>query len=132
MRSTSTPRSNAQENRSIFVKIDSKGGILTVRPAGPALAEREAVVIASEVRPAIASEGRGFRVMVLDLSDVTLMSSFGLGMCIELRNLAESAGASTVMFGMTPELIELFKMLKVDRLYTMATTPKELAKALAA
>jgi len=131
MRSPTSPR-GANESRSTFVRITSKSGVLTVRPAGPSLAEREAVVIASEVRPAIASQGGGLRLLVLDLSDVTLMSSFGLGMCIELRNLAESAGASTVMFGLVPELVELFKMLKVDRLYTMAKTPEDLAKALAA
>ena len=67
--------------------------------------------------------GNGMKGLVLDLADVKSMTSFGLGMCIELRNSAKACGATTAVVGISNELRELFKMMKVDRLFTMAAPP---------
>ncbi|MCI0631456.1 MAG: STAS domain-containing protein [Phycisphaerales bacterium] len=120
------------KSSSQFASISSKNGLLTVRPAGPNLGEREAMIIANDVKPIMDSIGGAMRGLVLDLSDVAHMSSFGLGMCIELRNHAKTLNATTVIYRMSDELTELFKMMKVDRLYTIAKTAKDLAAATAA
>jgi anti-anti-sigma factor len=129
------PRAAASRNsisRSTFVSITLDGGIMTIRPAGPTMSEREAVIISAEVNLALDAYGNSMRAFVLDLSDVQMMSSFGLGLCIELRNSAKAMRIPAVLFGLNPILGDLFKMMKVDRLYTIAQTPHELAKAIAA
>jgi anti-anti-sigma factor len=113
-------RPNANSARSLFVTITCRGGVLSVRPVGPNLSEREAMIVTSEVTPMLQQLGKSLKGLVLDMADVKSMTSFGLGMCIELRNAAKSVGAQTVVSGMTPELCELFKMMKVDRLFTVA------------
>jgi anti-anti-sigma factor len=118
--------------QSLFVTISCRDGVLTIKPAGPKLAEREAMIIAVDARRAVASLGKRLRRLVLDMSAVQVMSSFGLGMCIELRNSARLAGAATVLFGLTDELKRLFELMRVDHLYTIAQSPNELAVAMAA
>lgn len=117
--------------RSLFVTTVYRGGVLTIRPAGPNLAEREAIIITSEVTPLFEQLAKGLRGLVLDLSDVKMMSSFGLGLCLEFRHTAMLVGASTIIVGMSQELRELFKMMKVDRLYTIADA-KNVHSAIAA
>jgi anti-anti-sigma factor len=89
------------------------------------------MIITAEVTPLMERLGRDMVSLVLDLSDVKAMSSFGLGLCIELRNAANSVGASTAIVGMSSDLRDLFKMMKVDRLYTIAEPRHQPASAIA-
>jgi anti-anti-sigma factor len=115
-----------------FARIAFKDGILNVRPAGPQLGEREATVLCRELNDALDAVGRRLRILLLDLSDVQMMTSVGLGLCIDARNQAQRGGASTVLYGLSGQLRQLFRMMKVDRLYKMAHTQAELTRALAA
>ena len=103
-----------------------------VRPAGPNLGQREAIILNTEVGAIIANLGPRLRTLLLDLSDVQAMASFGLGVCIELRNAAHARNAQTVVFGLSDDLAALFRLMKVERLYRIAGSQKELSKALAA
>lgn len=107
-----------------------KGGVLIVRPAGPRLGEGEACVISSEVRAAMQDLGTSMVGLVIDLSEVQIMSSFGLGLCIELRNCARSTRLGTILFGLSQELRDLFRLVKIDRLFAVALTPRDLAEAI--
>jgi len=123
---------DGERAQSMFYRHDFKGGILMVRPAGPNLGQREAVILNAEVGALITQLGARLRVLLLDLSDVQSMASFGLGVCIELRNAAHTRNAATIVHGLNDELSSLFRLMKVERLYTIVRSPKELAKALAA
>ena len=57
--------------------------------------------------------------MVLDVSSVHMMQSVGLGMCIDIRNTADAFGIKTTLVGLRGRLAELFRMLKIDRLFAM-------------
>jgi anti-anti-sigma regulatory factor len=115
-----------------FVTLSYKGGILTAVMKGPSIGEREASVIAAELGRTLNEVGARLRVLVLDLRDVQVMTSMGLGMCIDARNSAALTGAETVAYGLCRKLAELFRMMKVDRLYRMAGTEVELSSLLAA
>ena len=116
----------------MFYRQEFKSGVLVVKPAGPNLGQREAVILNSEISAIIAGLGPRLRTLLLDLSDIKAMASFGLGICIELRNAAHARNAQTVVFGLNDDLAALFRLMKVERLYKIAGTQKELAKALAA
>lgn len=121
-----------ETTRSLFYHHEFKGNVLIVRPAGPSLGQREASILNSEVGAMIAHLGPKVRTLLLDLSDVQAMASFGLGVCIELRNAAHARGARTLVYGLNDELAALFRLMKVERLYTMVRSTTELSKALAA
>lgn len=105
-----------------------KGGTLIVRPTGPRVGEAEASTICPKVKAAMDEMGGSLRHLVLDLSHVQIMSSYGLGMCIELRNHARSRQANAVLFGMCMDIRELFRIMKLDQLFTIALTPNQLAE----
>ena len=132
MKPRATFRTDAAERPSTYVAITFKSGVLTIRPAGPGLGEREVMIIAGDVREALAQHSSKLRAVVLELSDVQIMSSFGLGWCIEVRNTVRVMNVKTVIFGLTTELLALFRMMKVEKLYTIAHNAGDLASAIAA
>ena len=115
-----------------FARIVLEEGILKVHLTGPHLGEREATVLSRELNDALEAVGRHFRILLLDLSDVQMMTSVGLGLCIDARNHAQREGAPTVLYGLSSQLRDLFRMMKVDRLYRMVHSEAELSRALAA
>ena len=131
MRANAPLRSvNADTRASLFAAISFRNGVMTIQPAGPTLAEREAMIISREGGAALRDHAKSLRCLVLDLSDVQQISSFGLGLCIELRNAADAEGAGTIIYGLAPDLADLFRMMKVERLYAFADSQTELTRAI--
>ncbi|MCA9283676.1 MAG: STAS domain-containing protein [Phycisphaerales bacterium] len=116
------------EKNSSFAKQRAKSGVLTVQLVGPTIGTREAPIVSEEVGAAIDSLKGGLKAVVLDLSDVTFMSSVGLGACINIRNRADAAKATAVLYGLAPDMKKLFKLMKLDRLYKVADSPEALKK----
>jgi anti-anti-sigma factor len=132
MTSSFSDTGSREGHHSSFADICFKGGVLTITPAGPKLTEREATAISADLRPAMAQHMKKLRKIVLDLSGVAMMTSFGLGMCVEIRNTADALGVRTIISGLNPQLDEMIRMLKIDRLFTITHSTDELFKALAA
>jgi anti-anti-sigma factor len=122
--------------QSLFAELDSRGGVITVRLIGPSIGQREVPIITDIVGPAIDKAPLGFRWLVLDLSQITFMNSMALGMCIDFRNRAAKAGAAggggkAALVGLNQQLLDLFRMVKFDRLFTIVKDRDELAKVTA-
>jgi len=112
--------------------IEFRNGVLTVRFVGPSLGQREAPIASGELTEALQRHRSRITKLVLDLSHVQTMASLGLGLCIDARNTAISHGAEVVAYGLNEQLRELFRMMKLHRLFTMANSRAELNQALAA
>ena len=112
------------ENPIVIAELDQN--ILRGKPVGPTVGQREGPIIDRDVKPLLAAAGSNLRALVLDLSDVTFMSSMGLGTCIALRNEANSNGAKTAIVGLRPELKSLFEMMRIHKLYAMQKSDKAL------
>lgn len=109
-----------------LVEIRWATPFLTVRPAGPQVGQRESPIITDEVTPYLKNAGKSLRGLVLDLSDITFMSSMGLGMCIAFRNQAATVGAKSILYGASKDLLQLLAMMKIERLYSIAKSEDEL------
>jgi anti-anti-sigma factor len=112
--------------KTALVEVQWSSPFLTVRPAGPQIGQRESPIITDEVMPFFRQAGKTLKVLVLDLSDVTFMSSMGLGMCIAFRNQASAVGAKSVLFGVSAELLKLLAMMKIEKLYSIARNEDDL------
>ena len=108
------------------VDVTTAGGVLTARLVGPSIEERQATEILDSARSAIAEAGDAIRHVVLDFEDVSFINSSGLAACIEVRNAANAQGATTIIYRPSETVIQLFRMVKVDRLYTFAHNADEL------
>ena len=114
-----------------FVEFSHPHGHLVARVVVPSVGQGEAPVIREQIAEHIARAPRG-SLFVLDLSQVSLLSSMGLGVCVDLRNLAEKSGLRPILFGMNRHLAELFQLMRIDHLFQQARTPQELDQLLSA
>ena len=118
------------DRKTAFTHIWTARGHLIARVLTPNVGQREVAIVTSEIGDAITelqSEGKG-RAMVLDLSDVRMLSSMGLGMCIACRNQANALGATSILFGMNKDLQALMAMMKIEKMYKIAKNNDELQK----
>lgn len=105
---------------SLFANIATKPGIVEVKLVGPSIGQREVPIITELVDAALTEKGAGLESLVLDLSQVTFMNSMALGMCVVFRNRADQVKAKVIITGMNADLRSLFKMVKFDKLFTIA------------
>lgn len=109
-----------------FVDIRTDQGVITARIAQPNLEEQEASVVLDRVRAAMEQIGAGLHAVVLDFGEVSFINSSGLAACIEVRNGAAARGARTIVYRSTDDVSDLFRMVKVDQLYSFARDAEEL------
>jgi anti-anti-sigma factor len=64
-------------------------------------------------------------VNIFDLSDVPYMDSMGLGMIVTQYVRCQGKGIRFIAAGMSPRVLELFKMTKVDTIVPMVGTIEE-------
>ena len=108
---------------------DYRRGVLTITFTTASLTSYEAPAIQEEIT-SLLDQWRGrARCVVLDMSQVSFIASVGLGMCIDVRHLIVEGGAKVVLFGLREELVEMFQLLKVDKLFENAGDHEELARA---
>lgn len=103
-----------------------------MRPVGPSLSEREATILSGELQRYFKEVGDTIRAFVLDMSDIEMMSSFGLGMCIDAARKSQDVNATCYTCGMSSALIDLFRLMKVDRLYRIMYCREQLEQELSA
>jgi anti-anti-sigma factor len=82
--------------------------------------------ILARTREAMEQLGEGLTNVVLDFGGVGFINSSGLAACIELRNGAAEKGARTILYQPTHDVLQVFTMVKVDRLFTTVHTAEEL------
>jgi anti-anti-sigma regulatory factor len=120
------------DRKTAFTHIWTARGHLIARVLTPNVGQREVAIVTSEIGDAITElQAEGKRAMVLDLSDVRMLSSMGLGMCVDLKNQADRAKMRPLLFGVSTTLLELLKLMRVDRLYTVVADQSALDRQLA-
>lgn len=82
----------------------------------------------TEILEALNEASKSIKWLVIDLSAVSVLSSMGLGMCVELRRHAKERKMRTALFGLNGHLRDLFRMMKVDRLYKNLHSKDDLVK----
>ena len=121
------------DRKSAFTHVWTTRGHLIARILTPNVGQREVAIVTTEIGDAITelqAEAKG-RAMVLDMTDVRMLSSMGLGMCVDLKNQADRAKMRPLLFGANVTLLELMKLMRVDRLYTVVADQSALDRQLA-
>ncbi|MFM7051402.1 MAG: STAS domain-containing protein [Planctomycetota bacterium] len=129
---STTNRDTTRENAlAQYVAIERYPKGLYARITCPTIGQREAPVISAEIAEAIATANlpKG-STLVVDMSAVTMLTSMGLGMCVDLRNRANTAKMKPYLTGASRSLLDLFRMMKIDRLYTVVYRREELGSIL--
>ena len=114
--------------RAQYVSISRTPTSVIARVVTPAIGQREAPIVETEILDALADGPSGCKWLVMGLSAVSVLSSMGLGMCVELRRHAKERKMRTALFGLNGHLRDLFRMMKVDRLYKTVHSKDDLRK----
>ena len=109
-----------------YVNVTTDGGIVTARITEASVEEQAATSILNTVRAAMDVPGLDLQAVVLDFGEVVFINSSGLAACIELRNTAAAKNARTIIYRPRNDVSDLFRLVKVDRLYAFAQDAKEL------
>lgn len=64
-------------------------------------------------------------VNILDLTDVPYMDSTGLGMIVRHYVRCQGKGIRLIAAGVSPRVLELFKLTKVEAVFSMTATVEE-------
>tara|TARA_Y100000589_G_scaffold303056_1_gene315097 strand:- start:1766 stop:2155 length:390 start_codon:yes stop_codon:yes gene_type:complete len=125
----SLPTGSESSGTSLFVNFEEDVNVLIARLVGPNIGQREAEIITEAMTKTLA-HAVDATVMHVDMTEVTFMNSMGIGMLVDLRGKTSSRKMKLILGGVKPELEQLLKMVRLDKLFKICTTDAELAKAL--
>ena len=63
--------------------------------------------------------------MVLDFTPVTYLSSQAIGMIVDLHRKTAIGGGKLVLCALTPQLLQLLKVTRMDQVFTIVKDQKE-------
>ena len=114
-----------------FVEVTSDGGVVTARIVASSVEENAARAMLMKTQEAMDQVGGGLTDVVLDFGGVEFINSSGLGVCFELHNDVAGRGARVILYQPTAAVMQLFMMVNVESLFTIAHTDEELRSLVA-
>jgi len=111
-------------------EIQRRGNGLVVVVGSVPIGPRESAAILAGVGRVLSERLPGLRHLVLDLGKARAMSAIGLAMCVDLRNRGAAAGLAPVLAGANGEVMDVLRMMKVDRLFTAVRSERDLKQLL--
>lgn len=98
---------------SMYVSVRRSGSAAVARVVREKISEHEAEVVRAEALAAAADAGHR---LVIDLTEVQLITSAGLGALISIDRECKDHGGRVAVFGLSEELLGLFRMTRLERL----------------
>jgi anti-sigma B factor antagonist len=112
-----------------YVGYEMSGGVMVATVLREKVTEHENDALLNDI--AEAADTRGWRI-AMDLSQVGLLSSAGLGGLITLHKRCADAGGRLVVFGLQGPIMDLLKLTKLNRMLTIEPTREAAVKRAAA
>ena len=114
------------------VDATTVNGVVTARIIGPAVEEHRGKAIVETIFRTIDEAAESVRVLVLDFGNVTFINSSGISCCIQLRNGVKEKGIRTIVYRLNDKLCDIFREMKLEKMFEVVDTPSDLAAVLAA
>ena len=114
------------------VDATTVNGVVTARIIGPAVEEHRGKAIVETIFRAIDEAAESVRVLVLDFGNVTFINSSGISCCIQLCNGVKEKDIRTIVYRLNDKLCDIFREMKLEKMFEVVDTPSDLAAVLAA
>jgi anti-anti-sigma factor len=114
--------------QSTYLSTELVGNAVVAKVLVEKIAERESAVIQTEVGQSAAPFGWK---VALDASQLTMLPSVGLGALVNLNKTCKTGGGKLVIFSLAPEIHDVMKLTKLDRIVTIVKDRDAALKALA-
>lgn len=112
---------------SVHASAIGRGSFAEAKVKCERIAEREGPILLAELAEAAKSRSNK---LIVDLSDVYMISSAGIGSLVQLHR-ACAQGGKLVLFGLNDELLAMLKVARLDRLFTILPTRDKAVEGLA-
>jgi anti-sigma B factor antagonist len=106
--------------------IEEKDGVLVVTVGDAALNESQGASLRQALYSAIAT--KTMPRVALDLSGIDYISSTGIALLIGTKRRVDAAQGHLVLFGLHPEIFDLFSSMKLTVLFEITTDEEEALK----
>ena len=113
------------------VDATTVNGVVTARIIGPAVEEHRGNAILETVGRAIEEAADSVRALVLDFGNVTFINSSGIACFIRLCNGLKEKGIRTIIYRPGANLGDIFREMKLDKMFEFGETPDDLKAVLA-
>jgi len=113
-------------SQSSFVTNNLVGNVMVARLEREKITEHECQVILAELTNAAA---QCHNHLAVDLSMVNLIASAGLGALITLNKTIKGKGGKVVFFNMSDELMQVFKLTRLNTLLSIVKDREAAVKA---
>ncbi len=104
-----------RDQRAQTVRFHFENGALTVRPVGPRLTDRAALIIRTEVNQRLLDPRPVFHTLSVDFRDVTTLNAAALTLFADLRRNATVFGVRTVGTGVAPEVEKQLRRFRLGQ-----------------
>lgn len=112
----------------MFVEIGRTGPALVGRVVSSKVTEREAPIIEAELSGS--AEDSAWR-MVVDLTEVGMLASAGLGMLVTLHRKCRDNSGKMAICGVSEDILGALKLSRLDRMLVIKTDLEAAVKAVA-
>lgn len=102
-----------------YVRIEPQDGVMLAQVLREKITEHENQAVFTDLSTAAPAHKHR---IALDLSQVGLLSSAGLGALITLHKACAANGGRLIVFGVQPAILDLLKLTRLDRLLQLATS----------
>ena len=111
-----------------FLSTASEKGALVARIECNCIGQRETTVLQGEL---LATAERGHWRLVIDMTEVTILTSVGIGMFITLHKKCRENKGRLALYGLRPEILDLLKLTRLDKLLQISKDRDAAVKAVA-
>lgn len=113
---------------SVHARAEGMPGYAAATVKTERIAEREGPILVTELSQA--AKSRDHRI-ILDLAEVYLISSAGIGSLVQLHRACAADNGKLVLFGLNRELLELLRIGRLDRMFNIAKLREDAVEAVA-
>lgn len=110
-----------------IVSLSPQKSYLLAKVVSEKVGAREAEVIEADVKTA--ASACKWKILV-NLSDVTMLASMGLGMLVNLHKQCAANGGKLIVCSVRPDIMEVLRITHLQRVLKIVDTPEAGAKAL--
>ncbi len=114
-------------SESSFTTIEHVAGIMVATPQREKIGDYESPIMRGEVEAA--APGSRWKIAV-DMSQVRLVASAGLGALVAMNQTCKKNGGKLVLFGLDANLKQVFELTKLHRVLSIVGTRDEAIKAI--
>lgn len=105
-----------------MIELTREKDRVVIRPTGEDIVAASVAALRSTMRETLAS---GARNLVLDLAEVEMVDSTGIGLLISAHNSLRKSGGTLAVIHASAEILELFRSMRIHQHFSVSGTQEE-------